>query len=376
MHRILLVLLFLFATNLFGSPAPLPSPPPVSAKSYILLDFHSGKILAELDADQKMEPASITKIMTTYIVFHELKEGRLKNDDLVLISKKAWRMPGSRSFVEVGSKVSVDTLLKGVIIQSGNDATVALAEHIAGSEETFAALMNQHAGLLNMNSSHFINSTGLPHEEHFSTARDIATLTHALIKEFPDYYSTYSEKKYTYNNITQYNRNRLLWRDASVDGVKTGHTESAGFCLVTSAMRENMRLVSVVLADKSEEARATSSQALLNYGFRFFETQKLYGAGDSIKQVKVWKGEQELLDLGLLNDLYVTFPRGHYKELDASVELIPEIIAPAQKGQQFGSLNVKLDGQTLENRPLIALQSIETGSWWSQIIDSVKLLFE
>lgn len=355
---------------------PVPAAPQVSAKGYLIQDFYSGMILAESNAGQRMEPASITKLMTTYIIFNELMEGRLKLDDMVRISKKAWRMEGSRTFVEVDSTVSVEKLLKGIIVQSGNDATVALAEHIAGSEETFASLMNQTAKALGMRHTHYVNSTGWPHPEHYTTAKDIAVLARAMIKEHPKYYAYYSEKEFKYNGIKQHNRNRLLWRDKTVDGIKTGHTESAGYCLVSSAKRDDMRLITVVLGDKSEEARAASSQSLLNYGFRFFETRKLYSAGQDLKQVRVWKGNKEMLSLGLTEDLNITFPRGKYKQLLASMDLTPQIIAPAKKGQVYGTINISLDSIVIAEKPIVALQTIEEGGLWARIKDEARLFFE
>jgi len=356
--------------------APLPAAPAVSAEGYLLQDFHSGHVLAEKNADERMEPASITKLMTAYVIFGELKAGRLQLSDEVLISERAWRMPGSRTFVEVGSRVPVEVLLKGMIVQSGNDATVALAEHVAGGEDAFAALMNQQAARLGMEATHYVNSTGLPDPQHYTTARDIAKLTRALIRDFPEYYEYYSQREFTYNGISQYNRNKLLWRDDSVDGVKTGHTDSAGYCLVSSAEREGMRLIAVVLQDRSEDARAASSQALLNYGFRFYETRRLYAAGQALKQARIWKGAAEELPLGLEQDLYATFPRGQYKKLRASASFEPQIVAPADRGERFGTLNVSLDGRVIAERPLVALQSIEEGSWWQQLSDGVVLWFQ
>ncbi len=376
-HRLaslLLLLPFSMGTAL-ASPA-VPAPPQVSASHYILQDFHTGHVLAEKGADERVEPASITKLMSAYLVFRELKEGRLTLDTPVTISKKAWKMPGSRTFVEVGKRVPVEVLLKGMIIQSGNDATVALAEQVAGSEDTFASLMNQQAEALGMTGTHFVNSTGLPDPEHYTTARDIATLARAVIRDFPDYYRLYSEKKFTWNNITQYNRNKLLWRDKSVDGIKTGHTESAGYCLTASALRDGMRLVSVVLGDKSEEARATSTQALLNYGFRFFETRRLYDAGATLKEIRVWKGTVEQLPLGLDAPLWLTFPRGHYKSLEAVMERAEAVTAPVAEGVALGTLQVKLEGEVLAEEPLVALQAVPEGSLWQQLRDSVLLWFE
>lgn len=377
----LLALTLLALSSLFSMPLsaatdlPLPSAPQVSAGSYILVDYHSGDVLAEKDADKRMEPASITKLMSAYIMFREIEAGRLKLTDLVRISKKAWRMPGSRTFVEVGTQVPVNTLLQGLIVQSGNDATVALAERIAGSEDTFVAMMNQEAQRLGMKSTHFENVTGLPHPNHYSTARDIAKLARALVHDYPEFYKYYSEKKFRYNNITQPNRNLLLWRDPSVDGMKTGHTDSAGFCLVASAKRDGMRLISVVLDDRSENARATSSEALLNYGFRFFETKKLYAAGTPLKQVRIWKGVSDTLALGLAKDLYVTYPRSQYNKLRATVNFKPTIIAPARKDESFGTLDVSLNTRVIAERPLIALQAVDTGNLWQRMSDGVRLWF-
>lgn len=376
MHRFILLTLTILFSLKATAEIPIPAAPPVSAKSYIIMDFHSGDVIAEKNANTRMEPASITKLMTAYVVFGELKAGRLKLNDKVLISKKAWRMPGSRTFLEVNTKVPVETLIKGMIIQSGNDATVALAEQIAGSEETFASLMNQYVKKLGLNNSHFMNSTGLPHKNHYTTARDIAKLARALVRDFPEYYKYYSMKKFVYNGIPQYNRNKLLWRDQSVDGMKTGHTDSAGYCLVSSAKHDNMRLITVVLGDKSEEARAISSKALLSFGFRFFETRKLYSAGQVLKQVRIWKGESENIPLGLARDLYVTIPRGSYKKLSATVNVMNKIMAPAKKLQKFGTLNISLDQKVVAEKPLIALKNIAEGGAWTRMTDSIKLWFK
>jgi D-alanyl-D-alanine carboxypeptidase (penicillin-binding protein 5/6) len=285
-------------------------------------------------------------------------------------------MQGSRMFVEVGKRVSVENLLKGMIIQSGNDATVALAEHVAGSEDAFVSLMNQHAARLGMLNSHFVNSTGLPHKNHYTTPRDLAKLAAALIRDFPEHYDWYSMKKFKFNNITQYNRNKLLWRNNSVDGIKTGHTDAAGYCLVASALRDDMRLISVVLGTSSEEARATESQKLITYGFRFFETHKLYAANTPLTTAHIWKGVQEELNLGLANDLYLTIPKGQYKNLDANMNLDARIIAPAKKGQSFGSVNISLGDEQYAKRELVALSDIDKGGLLNNLIDEIKLLFE
>jgi len=372
----LLGLLGIVFTAAASAGTPIPKPPAVGAKGYLVEDFLSGQAIAEKNADQKLEPASITKLMSAYVVFTEIRNGSLSLSDKVRISEKAWRTPGSRMFVEVNTQVSVADLIKGMIIQSGNDATVALAEQVAGSEDSFAALMNQHAKRLGMTHTHFVNSTGLPDKDHYTTARDIVRVARALIKEFPEYYKWYSEKKFTYNDITQYNRNKLLWRDESVDGLKTGHTDSAGYCLVTSAERKGMRLISVVLGTKSEEARADASQALLNYGFRFFETHKLYDGGTKLTSSRVWKGASENVDLGLADTLYVTIPRGEYKNLDASMQLHERIVAPVNDGETLGDVVIRLGDQTVADKKLVALQAVPEGSFWQRIVDEALLYFE
>lgn len=354
----------------------MPAPPSINAGSYVLLDFNSGDILAENNARTRMEPASLTKLMTAYVVFNELRNGTIRRDQLVTISEHAWRTQGSRMFVEVNTQVKVEDLLKGVIVQSGNDASVALAELVAGSEEAFAGLMNNVAAALQMKDTHFVNSTGMPDPEHYSTAYDLALLTRALIATFPEDYKLYSIREFTYNNITQHNRNRLLWRDESVDGVKTGHTDSAGYCLVTSALRDDMRLVSVVLRTKSDDARVEETQKLLNYGFRFFETHRLYGAGSSLTTARVWKGATEELPLGLSQDLYVTIPRNQYQKLNAAMNLDPTITAPVHKGQQIGTVQVTLDGKNIAERPLVALNDIPEGNFAQRITDEIRLFFE
>ena len=376
LFTLLATVLGLLAGNAAAAATPIPKPPEVAARGYLVEDFDSGQAIAEKNADETLEPASITKLMTAYVVFSEIRDGSLSLSDKVRISEKAWRTPGSRMFVEVNTRVSVADLIKGMIVQSGNDATVALAEQVAGSEDSFAALMNQHAQRLGMKHSHFVNSTGLPDKEHYTTAHDIAIIARALIKEFPEYYRWYSEKKFTYNDITQYNRNKLLWRDESVDGMKTGHTDSAGYCLVTSAKRDGMRLISVVLGTKSEEARADASQALLNYGFRFFETHKLYDAGAKLTSSRVWKGAVSNVDLGLTDTLYVTIPRGEYKNLDASMQLNNQIVAPVSKDQSLGEVVVRLGDQTVADKQLVALQPVAEGSFWQRIVDEALLYFE
>lgn len=368
----LVVPLILFCLAPFASATLVPTPPDIDAAGYLLLDMHSGRILAEKNASQHMEPASLTKIMTAHVVFEELAHGTLKPDDLVTVSKKAWKTEGSRMFIKVNSRVSIADLLKGLIIQSGNDAAVALAEYIAGSEDTFAKLMNEHAARLGMQSTHFANATGLPHPDHYTTPHDIARVTIATIRNYPEYYNLYSQKKFTYNKIRQYNRNRLLWRDPSVDGVKTGHTKSAGYCLVASARRDDMRLISVVMGTPSDRARIKTSRILLNYGFRFFETHRLYAGGNRLTEARVWMGEQEKIPLGLVEDLYVTIPRRQYDRLSARSEIEPDIRAPVHKGQKLGEVIVELEGKTIAEVPLVALHEIPEGGLWRQAVDTVQ----
>lgn len=354
---------------------PVPAPPQVAAKNYLLIDFNSGRILAEKNADAQIEPASITKLMTSYVVYSEIETGRLSLDEQVTISEKAWRMGGSRMYLEERSKVSVELLLKGLIVQSGNDASVALAEHVAGGEDAFVDLMNQYAAQLGMTATYYKNSTGWPDPEHLTSARDIATLAKAFIRDFPEHYKGYAEKVFTYNNIKQYNRNKLLWRDKSVDGLKTGHTESAGYCLVSSAKRADMRLISVVLGTNSEKARASVSQSLLNYGFRFYETHKLYAAGETLNQSRVWGGDKEKVVLGLANDLHVTIPRGAYKQMDALMNVDANITAPFKKGSQLGEVRIMLDEKQLSSVPLVALQRVEKGNLFQVAKDYILKLF-
>jgi len=371
-----LLLLLLFTVTTAGAAAPIPAPPTIAGTGHLLIDFDSGKILAENNADQRLEPASLTKIMTAYALFRELKEGHIKLDEEVLVSKKAWQTPGSRMFIEVGKKIPLELLLKGMIIQSGNDASVALAEHTAGNEATFAQLMNNHARRLGMLNTNFVNATGLPHADHYTTPRDIALVAAATIREFPEYYAWYAEKSMLFNDIKQHNRNRLLWRDNSVDGMKTGHTEAAGYCLVASAKRDGMRLISIVMGTKGEEPRAKESQTLLNYGFRFFETHRLYGAGDTLTKVRIWQGAKEELALGITQDLYITIPRHQYKNLDAKMNIQPQIIAPVQKGQSLGTVNVSLHGEEITELPLVSLEKVDSGSIWHNMVDGALLWLE
>ena len=353
-----------------------PPAPTVDATAYILQDFHTGKVLAENNADAKLAPASLTKIMTVYVVFRELGNGHLHLEDTASISEKAWKTSGSRMFVELGNQVKVEDLLRGVIIQSGNDASVALAEHVAGNEATFADMMNQHAARLGMTNSHFKNSDGLPMDDHYTSARDLAILTTALIKEFPDYYRWFSEKEFTFNKITQHNRNQLLSRDESVDGVKTGFTDDAGYCLVASAIREDMRLISVVLGAKSPNARANENQSLLNYGFRFFESHRLYEGKKPLNEARIWKGDSKTIPLGLAEDLYATIPRRQYADLKAVINVDKKIIAPVKEGAKLGSVKVTLKDQLIADKDLIALKSVEEGNIFHRLTDSVLMMME
>ncbi len=355
---------------------PMPAPPDVDARGYYLIEHNSGIELAAKDQDSRLEPASITKLMTALIIFEHLEDGRLALDDRVTISEKAWRTPGSRMFIEVDSQVRVEDLLLGMIVQSGNDASVALAERAAGSEAGFADLMNQFAAKLGMNGSQFRNATGLPTEGHYTTARDIATLARYIISRFPQYYAWYSQKEYTWNGITQHNRNTLLWRDATVDGIKTGHTDAAGYCLVSSALRGDMRLVAVVLGADSERARADISQRLLDHGFDFYETHKLYGAGEQIATQRVWKGTAETAPLGLRDDVYVTIPRGSYADLAASMDVRAQMIAPLSTSDAVGTVRVALADSVLVERPLYALEPVDEGNLWRRAVDQVLLWFE
>ena len=354
---------------------PTPAAPTLGANSYILMDFNSGDVLVESNPDMRVEPASITKVMTSYVVFTELKAGNIKLEDLVNVSEIAWRTGGSRMFIEPLMEVTVEQLIKGMVIQSGNDASVALAEHLAGSEDAFAGLMNHYAQQLGMTNSHFMNATGLPHEEHYTTARDVALLSVALIDHFPEYYPWYSEKEYSFNNIRQHNRNNLLWRDPAVDGLKTGHTQAAGYCLASSAKRDGMRLVSVVLGSSSESSRVSESQTLLNYGFRFFETVQLYKAGQELAQGKVWKGEGEQIRLGIQDELFVTIPRGRYDDLDAQVEMRPELIAPIAEGEEVGQISIRLEDDEIASRGLVALESINEAGFFGRTWDGMSMWF-
>lgn len=352
---------------------PAPEAPQIDATSYILVDFNSGQIIAEKNANEQVDPASITKLMTAYIVFSELRSGNVGLDDMVTVSKKAWQAEGSRMFIEVNDQVRVEDLIRGMIIQSGNDASIALAEHLAGGENTFATWMNQHAERLGMHETHYENATGLTGPTHKSSARDIATLVSALVEEFPEYYRLYSEREFTYAGITQSNRNRLLWRDSSVDGVKTGYTKAAGYCLASSAERDGMRLISVVLGTPSMRAREQASESLLNYGFRFFESVQVATQGEAVANAKIWKSSAENVELGPAQTTFVTIPRGRADDISLKPQLDQRLIAPVTAGQSLGALNISLDDEKLTSVPLVALQAMPLGSLWQRLRDEVLL---
>lgn len=366
----------LSSASVFARQAIIPAAPQLSATSYLLIDANSGRVLAEKDSGTRLPPASITKLMTSYIVSSEIERGSIALDDNVLISVKAWKMGGSKMFIREGTQVSVSDLMRGMIIQSGNDATVALAEHVAGSEEAFVDIMNQQAALLGMTDTQFRNATGWPDPDHYSSARDIATLTRALITEFPESYQLYSERYFSFNGINQPNRNKLLFRDKTVDGVKTGHTDEAGYCLVSSSEKDGMRLISVVMGTNSDEARAAESQKLLAYGFRYYHTHKLYDQREVITQSPVWKGQSDTIDLGVLEDVYLTVPRGSENDLVAKASIDEVIEAPIAQDQNLGVMRVTLDDEELLSVPLYALAPVESAGLMSRMSDSVKLFFK
>ncbi len=362
-----------YSTSSIADSVVVPDPPQLAAKSWIMVDYDSGRVLAESNSTMRVEPASLTKIMSSYIVSRELANKRLAMSDMVTISQEAWKQEGSRSFINVGAQVPVEVLVHGMIIQSGNDATVALAEKVAGSSEFFSQLMNEHAKRLGAKNTNFVNPTGLPHPNHYTTAEDMAKIAIAEIKEYPEIYKIYAKKEYTWNGIKQHNRNRLLWQDESVDGMKTGHTNSAGYCLVASAKRGDMRLVTVILGADSEKARIQETQKLLNYGFRFYETHRLYQANQSLQQVRVWQGEADEVAIGTSQALHLTIPRGQYDKLKPVIEFQPDLIAPIQKGQTIGTLKVTLADKELANLPLVAMNDVAEGGFFKRVIDQAKL---
>ena len=355
---------------------PIPDPPSVDARGYLLIEQSSGQILASKNADEPLEPASLTKLMTAYVLFHELASGKGQLSDMVTVSEKAWRTQGSRMFIEVGKQVSVEDLMQGMIVQSGNDASVALAEHVGGSETTFAAMMNEYASRLGMTKTQFNNATGLPTENHITTATDIGKLARAIIAEFPQYYGWYSQKSFRYNGISQNNRNALLWRLDWVDGLKTGMTDAAGYCLVSSGEQRGMRLVSVIMGSSSSKSRANASQALLGYGFRFYERHQLFEQDTPITKARVWKGEFEQVELGLSKPLSAVVPTGRRELLSAEMDLNDNIMAPVSTSQELGQVRIMLDGEVIAREPLHALRDVPEGGFFSRMLDEIQLWFE
>ncbi len=358
------------------APVVVPAPPAVAASAYLVQDYVSGQILVEQNIDARVEPASLTKMMTAYVIESELAAGKVKLADMVRISEKAWRMEGSKMFVKVNTEVSVQDLMRGVIIQSGNDASVALAEHVAGTEEVFAAMMNEHAKRLGMTGTNFRNSTGWPDPDHYTTTRDLATLGTALIRDFPEGYKVHSEKEFVFNDIAQKNRNELLWSDSSIDGIKTGHTESAGYCLVASSVRDGMRLVSVVMGASGSKSRTDITSALLNYAYRFYENHTVAGADQPLAQGKIWKGVSDTISAGLAQDLRLTIPRGSQSQLEKITVLAERIVAPVEKHAAIGAFTVRLNGKELASRPLVALGAVESAGFFGRVADEVRLMFE
>lgn len=352
----------------------IPAPPTSASKSYVLIDFNSGSILGEANANKIIEPASLTKVMTMYVIDQEIAAGRLQLTDLVTISKNAWQTQGSRMFVEVGRQVPVADLINGIIIQSGNDASVAMAEHIAGTEEAFATLMNKAAKDLKMTNTHFANATGMPHNDHYTTAYDLALLSRAIIRDFPDSYEIYSKKEFVFNNIKQINRNRLLWSTSiKADGIKTGYTESAGYCLVASAEQDTMRLIAVVIGADNDKARAKEAASLLQYGFRFYDTVKIYAKNESIGKKRIWLSKDSKGDVGLTQNLYITIPKGKYRNLTAKVETQKYVKAPMTQYAEIGKITVTLDKEVLAEKPLVILNEMAQGGLWQRFKDKIRL---
>ncbi|MCB1936352.1 MAG: D-alanyl-D-alanine carboxypeptidase [Nitrosomonas sp.] len=347
----------------------------ISAKSYMLSDYQSGQVLASHNTHERVEPASLTKLMTAYIVFSALKQNRIQLDQVVSVSNKAWRMIGSRMFIEPNKEVTVNQLIRGMIVQSGNDACIALAEAVAGSEEIFVQMMNQEAQRLGMKNTHFMNTTGLPDPNHYTSAHDLTLLAAAIIRDFPEFYPLYSLKEYTYNDITQPNRNRLLWLDPHVDGMKTGWTKTAGYCLITSAKRDKRRLISVIMGTKSASERSKESQRLLNYGFQFYDTVHLYKKGEVLTSIELWKGAQDIFKAGFNTDVFFTIPKGQADHLKATMEYKQPLIAPVSIGQEVGSVKFTLNGKLVETYPLVALEDVGEGGFIGRAWDSLMLLF-
>jgi D-alanyl-D-alanine carboxypeptidase (penicillin-binding protein 5/6) len=372
MRSVFLWFLLLFA-SLAGAAAP-PQPPAVAARAWLIGDLSSNQLLASEKADERVEPASLTKLMTAYLVFSALRDKKLSLEQQVSVSERASRAPGSRMFIQSGKPVNVDELIRGMEVQSGNDACIALAEAVAGTEEAFVRMMNREAERLGMKNTHFMNASGLPDAQHYSTAQDLYTLTAALIRDFPDYYGQYyAIKEFRYNNISQPNRNRLLWLDRTVDGVKTGHTEAAGFCLIASSKRGGRRLLSVLLGSPSESGRAQESLKLLNWGYQFFDGVKLYGAGEPAKTLEVWKGSAKLVKAGFKNDVMVALPKGEAEKLKAEMLSQQPLVAPVAQGQRVGTLRVSLDGKPVGEYPLVALEAVEPAGIFGRAWDTLRL---
>ncbi|SEF54931.1 D-alanyl-D-alanine carboxypeptidase family protein [Billgrantia desiderata] len=374
------LLLFVSKALAQATPTPtpqtmIPAPPQIAAKSWILMDADSGRVLVEHNADERLPPASLTKLMTAYLVERELDRGNISLDDTVRVSENAWRTGGSKMFIEVNTDVSIRDLLYGIIISSGNDASVAVAEHLAGGEAPFADLMNQHATRLGLHNTSFANATGLPHPEQYSSARDMALLSQYIINDYPEHYAVYAEKYFTYNDIRQPNRNRLLWRDPTVDGLKTGWTTEAGYGLVASAKRDGMRLISVVMGTSSEESRAQETQKLLSYGFRYYETLKLYDQGAVLNSPRIWGGEKNELRVGVDRDVAMTLPRARNEELHARLDIRQDLNAPINLGDRVGTLEVRLGEEVVGEHPLVALETIEEGGLFKRLFDQVRRFF-
>jgi D-alanyl-D-alanine carboxypeptidase (penicillin-binding protein 5/6) len=364
-----------FADNPFPvTPVVHPKAPTAAANAYLLIDYHSGQVLAENNSELKVEPASLTKMMTMYVIDNEIRSGKLRLDEEIQISKTAWQAPGSRMFVKVDTKVPVSELIKGIIIQSGNDASIAMAEHIAGSEQAFADLMNGYAQMIGMKDSHFMNATGLPDPNHYTTAKDLAILAKAMIKNFPETYKLYSEKEFIYNNIKQVNRNQLLWRNSAVDGIKTGHTDAAGYCLVASGTVDHMRLIAVILGAKSAGQRTEEANKLLTWGFKFYETNLVQRANTKLQEAKIWKGKKQKLEVGFIDDLFITSTRGSYKKYAANIKMQEELVAPIQRGQVVGTYVVQdQHNQPILEIPIVALQDVGKGNIYQRGRDYIKL---
>jgi len=367
----------LFAVAAAARAMPIPAPPQLAAKSYLLMEAHSGQVIAAVNADQRREPASLTKLMTAYVVFHALKDGVIRLDDTATVSERAWRMGGSRMFAKLGSKVSIDDLLQGMIVQSGNDATVALAERVGGTEDAFVQIMNQYAEKLGMHDSRFVDASGLTDDrQHYMTARDLAVLSRAILTEFPQYLHYFSEKEFTWNKIKQPNRNDLLFSDPTVDGLKTGDTDNAGYCLIATANRGAMRLIAVVMGTKTEKARGQFAETLLDYGSNFFETRKLYDAGTPVSSVQVWKGVDASVPVGVPENLYVTLPKGAYSELHAAVQGSAGLIAPVADRTPVGTLQLMLEDRLVAQAPVYTLKAVAEGNVFRRLVDSIRLWFK